>query len=926
MQANNTAVTTPIGARLCQQCGAKIFATESAGFCSACFLEAGLNSLANDDSVPAEFGDYELLGEIGRGGQGVVFRARQKSLNRIVALKVIGLGNWATETHLKRFRREAEAAASLEHPRIVPIYEIGERDGACYFTMQFVEGGQLDELVRHEPLPLRSAAVIIASLAHTVHYAHERGILHRDIKPGNILLDAAGEPHLTDFGLARLVENESTVTRTLEVLGTPSYIAPEQAAGNVAPPTSATDVYGLGAVFYHLLTGHPPFAGGTTYETIRLVLETEPRNPRLWNSKVDRDLDTICLKCLEKDPLRRYHSALALAEDLERWLCFEPIPARRSGLFTRGRKWIRRNPTLAALLPLSVALAASISLLLWHREPAAPPAGIAVLPFENLDGNKANATFADGIQDDILTKLARIADLKVISRRSVMDYRGTQNTRQIGAALHVSHVLEGSFRRDDRRIRLNVELVDTRTDQQTWAEEYDRDLSDVFEIQSEVAQEIADELRVKLSPSERAAIAKPPTKDVQAYDFYVYADTLIGPFAWAANPNRDVSRGITFLKKAVARDPNFLLAYCKLANAYDFLGFNGGRSPEILALAGSAVNSAFRLAPNSGEAHLALAYHLYWGYLDYDRARGELAIAGRTLPNDPRVDELAGLIDRRQGRWPEAIRELERSVELDPRNQQSLQYLGTTYKLLGAYKQAADAWNRALALKPTDVSLRLSLAELEISERADVRPLKAIVQTMIAEDPEMATGLAEPRFWIALDEHDIDSASELLTRIPENEPLSKGLINLHRSFFEGMIARMKGNETAARASFDLARTEQEKILQDKPDRGSPLAALSLIDAELGRNNEALDESRRAVALMPLSKSSLEGADALASFAMVCALTGNHDLAITQLEKLTKVPGGTSYGDLRLSPFWDSLRGDPRFEKIVASLAPTDSEK
>src|SRR5437870_10123833 len=258
-----------------------------------------------------DFGDYELLEEIGRGGQGVVYRARQKSLNRIVALKVIGLGHWATEAHLKRFRREAEAAASFDHSGIVPIYEVGERDGSCYFSMKFVEGGQLDELVKREPMPIRRAVELIAKVARAVHYAHEHGILHRDIKPGNVLLDQKGEAHLTDFGLARLVETESTVTRTKEVLGTPSYMAPEQAAGNNAALTAATDVYGLGAVLYQLLTGHPPFAGGTTYETIKLLLETEPRQPRLLNPKVDRDLSTICLKCLEKDPKRRYASGQA---------------------------------------------------------------------------------------------------------------------------------------------------------------------------------------------------------------------------------------------------------------------------------------------------------------------------------------------------------------------------------------------------------------------------------------------------------------------------------------------------------------------------------------------------------------------------------------------------------------------------------------
>ena len=305
-----------------------------------------------------DFGDYELLEQIGRGGQGVVFRARQKSLNRFVALKVIGLGHWATAAHLKRFRLEAEAAARLEHPGIVPIHEVGERDGSCYFSMKFVEGGQLDEVVKREPMSIRQAAELIAKVARTVHYAHEHGILHRDIKPGNILLDAKGEPHLTDFGLARLVESESTVTRTLEVLGTPSYMAPEQAVGNNAAVSSATDVYGLGAVLYQLLTGQPPFAGGTTYETIKLLLDTEPRQPRLLNPKIDRDLSTICLKCLEKDPKRRYSSALALAEDLERWLKHEPISGAAHWHFHAGRKWVRRNPASALLAASLIALAA----------------------------------------------------------------------------------------------------------------------------------------------------------------------------------------------------------------------------------------------------------------------------------------------------------------------------------------------------------------------------------------------------------------------------------------------------------------------------------------------------------------------------------------------------------------------------------------
>src|SRR5438477_7549421 len=378
--------------------------------CPACLLETGADLFAEEVQTSnaqrptsnaqfkgqgrapkfarmiTDFGDYELLEEIGRGGQGTVYRAHQKSLNRTVALKVIVPGPWTIATHLKRFRREAEAAANLDHPGILPIYEIGERDGCCYFSTKFVEGGQLDQIVGRAPQSIRQSAELIANVARTVHYAHEHGILHRDIKPGNILLDANGEPHLTDFGLARLLESESTITHTLEVLGTPSYMAPEQAAGNNAGLSSATDVYGLGAVFYQLLTGHPPFAGGTTFETVRLVLDTEPRQPRLWNPKVDRDLSTICLKCLEKDPQRRYSSALALAEDLEHWLKHEPIRAKPSGFFTHGRKWMWRNRTTAVLAASLIALASAIGVMIWKSEFVRRPitTGIAVLPLENL--------------------------------------------------------------------------------------------------------------------------------------------------------------------------------------------------------------------------------------------------------------------------------------------------------------------------------------------------------------------------------------------------------------------------------------------------------------------------------------------------------------------------------------------------------------
>ena len=372
-------------ARVCGKCGNKIFDTAPQGLCSVCLFDTGLTILtdslrglnvkdfeADNDATskdPEELftasDDYELLEEIGRGGQGVVYRARQKSLNRTVALKVIGISHGRTKAHLKRFRLEAEAAAKLNHPFVVPIHEIGQRKGRCYFSMGLVEGGRLDQIAKREPMSPRQATEVIAKLARTVHYAHQHGIIHRDIKPGNILLDTKSEPHLTDFGVARLLETENDATCTIEVSGTPSYMAPEQAHANNGHVSSATDVYGLGAVLYQLLAGQPPFTGGTPFETVRLLLETEPRQPRLLNPKVDRDLSTICLKCLEKDPKRRYSSALALAEDLEHWLRHEPIRARRTGILTRGRKWIRRSPAAAALVVMSVLLASAVGVIVW---------------------------------------------------------------------------------------------------------------------------------------------------------------------------------------------------------------------------------------------------------------------------------------------------------------------------------------------------------------------------------------------------------------------------------------------------------------------------------------------------------------------------------------------------------------------------------
>jgi TolB-like protein/Flp pilus assembly protein TadD len=870
--------------------------------------------------MPKEFGDYELLEEVGRGGQGVVFRAWQKSLNRTVAVKIIGIGQLTTNAHLKRLRREAEAAAKLNHPGIVPVYEVGERDGTYYFSMRFVEGDCLDDVVSRGSISVQQAAELIAKVARTVHYAHEHGILHRDIKPGNILLDAEGEPHLTDFGLARLVEHGSTVTGSLEVMGTPSYMAPEQAVGNNAAVSSATDVYGLGAVLYELLTGHPPFAGGTTYETIHLLLDSEPRQPRLWNRKVDRDLSAVCLKCLEKGPRHRYSSALALAEDLERWLRHEPIRAKRSGFFTRAQKWVQRNRIIAALMLLSVMLAAGLSLMIWERESVRRiPAGIAVLPFENLSDNKEDAFFADGVQDDILTKLAKIADLKVISRTSVMGYRGKRDLRQIGRSLGVSHVVEGTARRFGSKVHVNAQLVDTRTDVGVWADEYERDLNGAFAIPSEIAQKVAEELHAKISAAEKAAIRQPPTNDLAAYDLYVRAhNLLLTSFSSAARPK--LLQAADLLDQAVARDPLFFQAYCQLAHTHGLLYLLGvDHTPERLAAMEAAVQAAFRLRPDAGEAHLARAENLYFGYLDYDGALAELELARRSLPNNPQVFAVQGYIQRRQGRWDESTRNLERAIDLDPRNFYMLQQIAISYGLLRRYADETSVLRRALAIEPDDVNTKVALAAVQFHSKADTRPLHQTIDSIRATNPGALPNVANDWLSCALAERDVAEATNALNAFGE-VPLTDYGVHANRPLIEGILARMTKDEDKARTAFTAARALQEKAVQDEPDYGPPLCVLGLIDAALGRKEEALREGRRAVELLPTEKDAINGPLMIKYLAMIAAWAGDKDLACEQLAIAVRPPSTVSYGQLKLEPDWDPLRGDPRFEKIVSSLA------
>jgi len=947
--------------RICRKCGAKIFSDAPEGLCTRCVLKTALVILPDpvvpqerddpgqpaspvpattrDGVVPAskkkasraanmlgQLGDYELLEEVGRGGQGVVYRARQRSLNRIVALKVISLGQWSSTPHLRRFRRDAEAAASLEHPQIVPIYEIGEREGSCYFSMKFVEGGQLDEVLKREPMSTRRAAELLAKVARTVHFAHQHGILHRDIKPGNILLDREGEPHLTDFGLARLLEQESTITHSSDVLGTPSYMSPEQASGHTKELTAAADVYSLGAVFYQMLTGEPPFAGGTTYETIHMVLDSEPRSPRVRNPKLDRELSTICLKCLEKDPKRRYSSALALAEDLEHWLKHEPIQAKPSGFFTHGRKWVRRNPSTTVLVTLLVALAIGLSVTVWNRKPAVLISkSIAVLPFENLSPYPDSAYLADGIQEEILTRLANIADLRVISRTSTRHYESKpRNLGEIGKQLGVANVLEGSVQKIADQVRVNVRLVNAQTDSHLWADTYDRKLTDIFGIESEISKRIAHSLQVKLSGREEQALALKPTNNPEAYDAHLRG-LSVEARNYATAYSRDlVGKAAGFYERAVQLDPNFAIAWARLARTDARLYFNDDHTAARREAAKHALENAQKLEPNSPETLLALGYYQYHVLRDYGVATTTFERVKKMLPGGGEVVTALGRVARREGHWDESVTYFEQALTLDPQNVELLVDAAWTYAMRRQFPTALKFYDRALDITPNNVDV-IAVKACSYQAQGNLQQAARFLSGIDAHTPVRDTFTAKIT-QLRLERNYGEAVRLLQARLAPLDSSSE----LDLRVWLALIQHLAGDTAGAKATAEQVRnTLEAQLYGDQRDVSENLAILSQAYAATGAKDLALKEAERATVLFPSAKDRVVGPSLEENLAFIQMIFGENSRAILTLTRLLQTPYGSWFyrpmpitsALLRLDPIWDPLRADPRFQELCEEKQP-----
>ena len=940
----------------CPTCGATLEETfGGGGGCMFCLLQAGIGSEEETvhDSTPdalkggMRFGVYEIdchadgsLCELGRGAMGVTYRATDTSLQRKVALKLIktDIAERSADAR-ERFVREARAAAALRHEHIATVYQFGMRleTGQYFYAMELIEGETLDDRVhRAGPLDARTTIGIAQQVTSALAAAEKHGLVHRDLKPANLMLVNADDPavaesdpaqakrpriralrksgipvvKIIDFGLAKAFHS-ATDPKSLthdRFVGTPAFASPEQFEHSALDVRS--DIYSLGETLWFTLTGKAPFGGRTLSEIHRAQKSN----------------------ALPTEQLKAAHVPHRLKSLLESMLAFEP--ASRPGTGELAARLQRCSPEARSVRRTRAALAVAAIVVLGlvarfvfpppgiQNPPLNPPPtkSIAVLPFENLSPDPDNAYFANGVQDEILTRLASVADLKVISRTSVMQYKSgaARDLRKIGHQLGVARVVEGSVQRAGNRVRVNAQLIDVSTNQELWGKTYDRNLADVFAIQSEIATSIARELQASLSPREKTAIEQAPTNNITAFELYARAEDLIASNDTKAN----LLQAVDLLNQAVASDPSFFKAYCLLAATHDRLYFFGyDHTPARLALAEAAIQEALRLHPDGGEVHLARAGHLYRGFLDYEGALAELEIAAKTLPNDARVFELKGYIQRRQGKQEEAVRSLERAIDLDPRNSATLQQIALSYRHLRRFAEEKSVLDRALAIDPNDLVNNLERAALEFYWKADTRPLHQMLDSVRAANPAATEDIAEYWLLCALAERDAAAATNAVIAAGKNPAQTDEAVSFSPSFMKGVVARMTKDDAEARTAFAAARAEQEKLPQTPQSYGPALCVLGLIDAALGRKEEALREGRRAVELLPVEKDPISGITMVKYFAIIAAWVGDKDLACEKLAIAIRPPSRLTYGELKLLPFWDPLRGDPRFEKLVASLAP-----
>ena len=917
------------------------------------------------------------LWELGRGAMGVTYKALDVNLRVPVALKVIN-ARYSQQADARRlFLREARSAARLRHPNVASVFHFGTitrmtpvadavpqgvwKQEECFYAMEFVEGETLEERLRRTgPFGATLTLEVAIQVTRALAEAERRGLVHRDLKPANIMLVAEAETSnqhhggtgaawvkVIDFGLAKAVgtaaasfENgpldaESSLSRT-GFLGTPHFASPEQFDGgkNV---DARSDLFSLGVVLWYLLTRELPFKGGSLGEIhaqqLRPLLPVE----QLRKVGTPPPLIYLLTSMLKGDPACRPASALTLHRALEDCLGeVQSHPLRpRGGRFTladRKSKLIFATVTAAASLGAASTLYTRVhSRFSVHTSPAAhalaPEIGdksVAVLPFENRSSDKDNAFFSEGIQEEIIADLAKVAALRVTPRTSVVGYgsAAVSDPKEIGKQLGVAHLLEGSVQRANNRVQVSVQLIDARTNTTLWADRYERDLADVFAIQSEIAQAVAAKLRATLAPGEQAAIQEAPTRDLAAYDAYRLGRKRLA-VAELLYDDRAMFDAVSLLEEATTRDPQFFQAWCELCRAYLSLCYlNLDNTPERLAQAEHAAQIVHRLRPDAGETHIVEALRLSRGYLNYAAAIPELQAAARLLPNSPDPPFWLGLLYGDTGRSKEAADEMEKAAKIDPRNAELWMRTSTLRHRAKQYPEAELALDRALVLDPTNLKFTLSKATWAWLDRADLEPIRSWLKTVPTESERWRDQSALTAVWVALDSRDFQAAARAMTRYrPQNVTAGGGYVE-PREVMEGWIAKLTGDQDRGQTLLLTARRLQATVVGQHPRDTIALIVLAKIDAFLGQKDDAIREGRQAVAAVPETDGSYAKDNLLARLADIYAVCGERNQAIDTLQTLNYGSDAMySYGVLRLAVYYDGLRGDPRFEALCQGLAP-----
>ena len=877
----------------------------------------------NEENAENQFEPYKLLThpdgsfvELGRGSMGVTYQAIDTTLEFPVALKVIDFKAAGVESNRERFLREARAAAKLRHPHVASVLYYGVRPyGPCFYAMELVEGETLAERVEKTgPLSIRDALEVIAQVAKALEAAEKHGLVHRDLKPANLMLLHGPEINVKviDFGLAKMVGHQEPRDRITYdgFIGTPAFASPEQFSG--ATIDRRSDYFSLGSTLFYLLTGKQPFKAD---EIAKLLSRTDPvgTSSRLPLPKtIPLPVQKLTTALLSPDPKDRPQNGQALMGAIAR--CQRAL---------EGKKRIGNITFWTTAVGASLLIGVMLFLFQSGRRDSAAKS-IAVLPFDNLSPVKDDSYFVEGVQDDILTDLAKIADLQVISRGSVQAYRDPANRplpKEIGETLHVRYLLNGSIQREGDRIRVTARLEEAQTGRELWAEQYDGQLTEVFTIQTELAEAISQELRAKLSTAEKSSIGEIPTRDFSAYELYLHAKELMANFDEQTQSTEAFSSGARLLQEAVNRDPDFALAWALLAQAHDDLYWsNADHTESRRKVAEDALHKALSLRADLGEAHLEAGYHLLITTHDYPAIRHELEIARRSLPNSAHLFGLLATVASRQGQWLEALQDYERAGTLDPKNVRWVIDISGIYDFHRQYEQVHRGFGEIAKAGANNQSTDYKKAVLTWQEKGDTSGFHALLDE--PNGPLRGMGRATLlKITAAMGDRNFTKAEQILAADPKQEFDLGDRRFICRDFLLGWIKKAGGDTAAAKAAFEIARPLQVAYLQKWPDDPNPMMMLALTDAALRRTEDALKEGRQAEAMLPISKDAIDGPVLATELAQVYVWAGENESAIQQLETLKQVPRALIYGDFAKLPEWDPLRSDPRFQKILSELKP-----